>query len=91
MGGGARAKEAVAPAELARSLTKREREVLALVVQGMTNDEIAASLCISARTVKQHVRNLMAKLACRDRIGLVILGCHLGYDHRSANMRPRDD
>lgn len=48
-------------------LTNREREVLALVVDGMTNDETAAELGTSAETVQSHMRNLMAKLDAHSR------------------------
>jgi DNA-binding NarL/FixJ family response regulator len=53
-------------------LTARETEVLSLVGHGLSNDEIAASLTISIKTVKTHIGNLLAKLAARDRAQLVI-------------------
>ncbi|MDP3952998.1 response regulator transcription factor [Microbacterium sp.] len=53
-------------------LTERETEVLGLVGQGLSNDEIAMSLKISIKTVKTHIGNLLAKLAARDRAQLVI-------------------
>ncbi|SDS69937.1 response regulator transcription factor [Jiangella sp. DSM 45060] len=53
-------------------LTERETEVLALVAAGLSNDEIAASLFISIKTVKTHIGHLLAKLAARDRAQLVI-------------------
>jgi DNA-binding CsgD family transcriptional regulator len=48
-------------------LTRREREVLALLTQRLTNPEIAARLFISPRTVATHVENLLAKLGAADR------------------------
>lgn len=48
-------------------LTPREREVLALVAQGRANKEIASQLCISERTVKTHVSNILSKLQMEDR------------------------
>ncbi|PZF80709.1 response regulator [Jiangella anatolica] len=53
-------------------LTERETEVLALVAAGLSNDEIAAALAISIKTVKTHIGHLLAKLAARDRAQLVI-------------------
>lgn len=48
-------------------LTAREREVLALVARGATNREIARTLFISQNTVKNHIRNIMDKLRCKNR------------------------
>jgi PAS domain S-box-containing protein len=48
-------------------LTPREREILALVADGMTNDMVAAALSISPETVQSHVRNVMGKLAADSR------------------------
>lgn len=62
--------EAVDLAVLAR-LTPREREVLALVGEGLTNAELAARLHVAETTVKTHVSSLLTKLECRDRIALV--------------------
>jgi DNA-binding CsgD family transcriptional regulator len=44
-----------------------------LVARGLSNDEIAGRLIISPLTAKTHVRNILAKLNCRDRAGLVAL------------------
>jgi DNA-binding NarL/FixJ family response regulator len=52
-------------------LTEREREILQLVAEGMTNQEIAAKLCISASTVDTHRKNIMAKLDIHSVAGLV--------------------
>ncbi|WP_019630071.1 response regulator [Actinomadura atramentaria] len=59
-------------------VTAREREVLALVGRGMSNAEIAAELTISAATAKAHVARLLAKLAARDRVQLVIAAYETG-------------
>ena len=55
------------------SLSPREREVLSLVAQGLTNPEIAERLVLSLATVKTHVRSILAKLDARDRVHAVLL------------------
>jgi DNA-binding NarL/FixJ family response regulator len=66
-----------APTEL-QALTPREREVLALVGRGHSNDEIAESLVLSPLTVKTHIARLFAKLPARDRAQLVVLAYEWG-------------
>ncbi|MFF3063607.1 response regulator [Oerskovia sp. NPDC057915] len=61
-----------------RSLTDREREAVLLVAQGMSNDEIAASLHVTPLTAKTHVNRAMAKLGARDRAQLVVLAYRSG-------------
>jgi DNA-binding NarL/FixJ family response regulator len=53
-------------------LTEREREIVALVGHGLSNDEIAARLHLSPYTVKTHANRAMAKLDARDRAQLVV-------------------
>jgi DNA-binding NarL/FixJ family response regulator len=60
------------PAALAE-LTDRERDILLLVARGLNNAEIAGRLVISPLTAKTHVRNILRKLDCHDRAGLVAL------------------
>ncbi|MFF4923493.1 response regulator [Kitasatospora sp. NPDC001261] len=55
-----------------QAVTGRELEVLTLIGRGLTNAEIAERLCVSTGTVKTHVGHLLAKLAARDRVHLVI-------------------
>ena len=59
-------------------LTEREREVLALVGQGMTNDEIGRELFLSPLTAKTHVSRIMSKLLARDRVQLVVVAYETG-------------
>lgn len=67
------------------TLTEREREVLALVARGLSNDDIAAALVISAHTAKTHVKRIMAKLAARDRAQLVVIAYESGFMQRRIN------
>jgi len=60
------------------ALTEREREIIAVVGQGLSNDEIAARLFLSPATVKTHVNRAMTKLAARDRAQLVVLAYEAG-------------
>jgi DNA-binding NarL/FixJ family response regulator len=59
-------------------ITEREREVLTLIGGGLSNSEIADSLCISMATAKTHVARLLAKLGARDRVQLVIMAYEAG-------------
>lgn len=59
-------------------LTDREREILAYVARGLTNDEIATDLVISPATVKTHVARVMSKLGAHDRAQLVVLAYENG-------------
>lgn len=65
-------------AERLGALTGREREVLALVAAGLSNDEIGARLDVSPLTVKTHVNRTMAKLGARDRAQLVVAAYESG-------------
>ena len=65
-------------------LTPREREVLALVGRGMSNDEIGAALFLSPATARTYVSRLLAKLRARDRSRLVVLA------YESGLVRPGD-
>jgi DNA-binding NarL/FixJ family response regulator len=74
----ASATRAVAPVPGFAELTAREREIVALVASGLSNDEIAAKLYVSGSTVKTHVARSLAKLGARDRAQLVVLAYETG-------------
>ena len=59
-------------------LTEREREVLALVAEGLSNEEIAGRLFLSPLTTKTHVSRILTKLDARDRAQLVVLAYESG-------------
>ncbi len=65
------------------ALTEREREVMALVAAGLSNDEIAEKLVVSPATAKTHVSRAMVKLGARDRAQLVV------FAYESGLVRPR--
>ncbi|TGB14697.1 response regulator transcription factor [Streptomyces sp. MZ04] len=67
-----------------KGLTHREREAVALVAQGLSNDEIAGCMVISPLTAKTHVNRAMTKLHARDRAQLVVLA------YESGLVAPRD-
>jgi DNA-binding NarL/FixJ family response regulator len=64
--------------ERLRGLTDREREVLALVGRGLSNEDIAAHLTVSPHTVKTHVNRAMTKLGAHDRAQLVVIAYETG-------------
>jgi DNA-binding NarL/FixJ family response regulator len=65
-------------------LTEREREVMLLIAQGMSNTEIARKLFLSEATVKTHVGRVLSKLDLRDRVQVVVLAYETGL------VRPGD-
>jgi len=82
---GGRGRPAMPPEEAERrleGLTDREREVMVLVAEGLSNDEIATRLVISPATAKTHVSRTMVKLGARDRAQLVV------YAYEAGLIRP---
>jgi DNA-binding NarL/FixJ family response regulator len=73
----ARTKEPPPSADL-DLLTEREREVMALVAAGLSNEEIAGRLVVSPATAKTHVSRAMVKLGARDRAQLVVFAYESG-------------
>lgn len=68
----------VADSSAVSGLTRREREVLALMAQGFITKQIAERLCVSQETVSTHVTNLRRKLGARNKAHAVALGFQLG-------------
>ncbi|MDX3107075.1 response regulator transcription factor [Nonomuraea angiospora] len=67
-----------------KELTAREREAVALVARGLSNDQIADHMAISSLTAKTHINRAMAKLSARDRAQLVV------FAYESGLVVPRD-
>jgi len=72
------------PAEVLSTLTQREREVLDLVAEGLTNKEIARHLAVSPATIKAHVERIIAKLGVADRTQAAVLVTRAGLGADSA-------
>ena len=70
------------------SLTGREREVLALLAQGMSDREVAVELGISPRTVEKHVGAAMRKTGTRTRTAAVVRAADLGWDRADGGNTP---
>jgi DNA-binding CsgD family transcriptional regulator len=67
------------PERIAQSyLTYREWTVLALLAEGLTNEEIAIALGISKETIKSHIKHSLRRLGCRNRAELVNVGWRTG-------------
>jgi DNA-binding NarL/FixJ family response regulator len=71
-------RDPLSPLAALAELTDRERDILLLVARGLSNEEIAGRLVISPLTAKTHVRNILRKLDCHDRAGLVAIAYESG-------------
>ena len=69
---------------VAETLTGREVDILRLLTEGLSNQEIAARLFIEASTVKYHLAGLLAKIGARDRLQAVVWAFRNGFDADSA-------
>jgi two-component system, NarL family, nitrate/nitrite response regulator NarL len=63
-------------------MTKREREIMNLIAEGLSNKEIAQQLNIATYTVKSHVHNILEKLALHSRLQIA------AYTHRAGVLSP---
>lgn len=70
--------------QVGADLTSREREVLTLLAEGASTDEIARLLFLSLHTVRNHVRNILAKLQARTKLEAVIVAARAGI----VDLRP---
>ena len=59
-------------------LTERESEVITLIAQGLSNQQIARTLVLGVSTVKTHINHILAKTGCRDRAAVVAYAYRLG-------------
>jgi DNA-binding NarL/FixJ family response regulator len=71
---------AVTPQSQLEMLTRREREILALLGEGLSNKAIAARLYLSVRTIEGHLANLYGKLGVRSRTEAALISVQLGLD-----------
>jgi DNA-binding NarL/FixJ family response regulator len=74
----ARTKQPSGPPTALAELTSREREVMALVAEGLTNSEIGERLFMSPATARTHVSRILSKLGARDRTQLVVMAYESG-------------
>lgn len=66
--------------QLELGLTRREQQLLPLIAQGLTNKEIATHLSLSEQTVKNHIHRMLHKVGASDRLTIVELCRHQGFD-----------
>lgn len=68
-----------APDDRVAEMTTRERELLGLIAQGLGNGEIAGRLCLSEKTVRNHVSNIFAKLQVTTRAQAIVMAREMGF------------
>ena len=61
------------------SLSKREREIMDLLAQGLTGEDVAERLVLSSETVETHIRNAIGELEARTRVDAVAIALREGY------------
>ncbi|MCZ8513574.1 response regulator transcription factor [Paenibacillus filicis] len=71
------------------SLSQRESEILICVASGQTNRKIAEELCITENTVKNHIKNILAKLSLDNRVQLTAYAVRHGLTHNSQKTGPQ--
>jgi DNA-binding NarL/FixJ family response regulator len=76
--------------ELFNSLSQRQREIISLVVDGLTNREIANTLIITENTVKVHLRNILDKLEVRNRQQLAAFAVQGGFSETRRDLTSSD-
>ena len=81
-----RSAKSTIPRLLPDDLTAREAEVLVLIGQGLTNRDIAASLYLSAHTVKTHINRIFAKTGAKNRAQAILYA----QNHGLSNVGPTD-
>ena len=62
-----------------KSLSKREREIMDLLAQGLTGEQVATRLFLSPETIKTHIRNAMAKLEANTRVHAIAIALREGF------------
>jgi DNA-binding NarL/FixJ family response regulator len=72
-------KRSVSQVDCYSGLTRRERQVISRLIQGLNNEQIAASLSIDVETVKQHIKSLFCRLGVEDRTQAVVWALHNGW------------
>jgi DNA-binding NarL/FixJ family response regulator len=74
----------------APSLSKREREIMDLLAQGLTGEQVADRLVLSSETVKTHIRNAMSKLEASTRVHAIAIALREGFIPAAGRRSERD-